>query len=133
MKREDRDLIEAARAVCGEFTLRDDFSAGSVGAAVRTADGNVYTGICIDIACGLGFCAEVAAVAEMLKHRETRIAAVAAVDHHGRLLAPCGRCREMMVQVDQRNANCRVLLKDSGETKLSELLPDHWLDEREGN
>ena len=35
-------LIEAARAVCGDFKLRDEFSAGGVGAAIRTAKGNVY-------------------------------------------------------------------------------------------
>jgi cytidine deaminase len=66
-------LIEAAKAVCGAFRLREAFSAGSVSAALLTAKGNMYTGICIDLACGLGFCAEVAAVAEMLKARETHM------------------------------------------------------------
>ena len=89
-------LVEAAKAVCGEFRMREDFSAGSAGAAILTADGNVYTGICIDLACGLGFCAEVAAVAEMLKHRETHITAFAAVCAGGVLGTPCGRCREMI-------------------------------------
>jgi len=60
------DLIAAAREVCSEFKLSDDFSAGSVGAAIRTVQGNTYTGICIDLACGLGFCAEVSAIAEMV-------------------------------------------------------------------
>ena len=50
-------LIEAARAVCGEFRLAEDFTAGSVGAALLTAGGHIYTGVCIDLACGLGFCA----------------------------------------------------------------------------
>ena len=57
-------LIEAAKAVCRAFSLREDFSAGSVGAAILTAKGNIYTSICINLACGLGFCTEVAAVAE---------------------------------------------------------------------
>jgi cytidine deaminase len=43
--------------------------------------GNIYTGICIDLGCGLGFCAEVAAIAQMLTHRETRIDEVVAA--HG--------------------------------------------------
>src|ERR671919_558386 len=92
-------LIKAAQVVCGAFKLREDFSAGSVGAAILTAKGNIYTGICIDLACGLGFCAEVAAVAEMLKARETHILAVVAVSTGGVLGAPCGRCRETMAQV----------------------------------
>ncbi len=131
MKPEDAHLVEAARAVCAEFPLRGDFSAGSVGAAVRTAEGNVYSGICIDLACGLGFCAEAAAVAEMLKHRETHIVAAVAVDRQGDPIAPCGRCREMIAQLDEKNLDCRILLRDGRVVTLSDLLPDHWLDERE--
>ena len=120
-------LIEAAKSVCGEFKLRNEFSAGSVGAAIRTAKGNIYTGICIDLACGLGFCAEVAAVAEMLKARETHIAAVVAVANSRVLGAPCGRCREMIAQVDTRNLDCAVVLGVDREIPLRKLLPQHWL------
>jgi cytidine deaminase len=120
-------LINAAKEVCGEFSLREDFSAGSVSAAIRTAQGKVYTGICIDLACGLGFCAEVAAVAEMLKHRETQISAIVTVSAGKVLGAPCGRCREMMVQVDAKNLDSMVILGENEEVSLRELLPDHWL------
>jgi cytidine deaminase len=135
MKSEDARLIEAAQAVWGGFQLHEgeDFSAGTVGAAIQTVDGNIYTGICIDLACGLGFCAEVAAVAEMLKHRETQIAAVVAVGRGGVLGAPCGRCREMIAQVDRGNLRCRVLLPDGEETTLAALLPDHWLEDKRNN
>ena len=51
------------------------------------AKGNIYTGICIDLSSGLGFCAEVAAIAEMLKQRETQIAQVVAVSGN-RILPP---------------------------------------------
>jgi len=122
-------LIAMARAVCGTFTLREDFSAGSVGAAILTANGNIYTGICIDLSCGLGFCAEVAAVAEMLKARETHILAVVAVSDGGVLVTPCGRCRETLTQIDSRNLDCAVILGDHKEVSLRMLLPDHWLTE----
>ena len=125
------ELIEAARSVCGVLKLRDEFSAGGVGAAVRTAKGNVYTGVCIDLASGLGFCAEVAAIAEMLKNRETHIAAVVAVSGK-RILPPCGRCREMMAQVDARNLDCRVIVEENLDVALRELLPRHWMD-KDGN
>lgn len=130
MKSQDAKLIEAAQAVWGGFKLREDgdFSAGTVGAAIQTVDGNIYTGICIDLACGLGFCAEASAIAEMLKQRETHIATVVAVGEDGILGAPCGRCREMIAQVDRRNLHCRVLLPDGRETTLAALLPDHWLE-----
>jgi cytidine deaminase len=119
-------LIEAARAVYGEFSLREDFSAGSVGAAIRTAAGNIYTGVCIDLASGLGFCAEVAAVAEMLKHRETHITDVVAVSGN-HILPPCGRCRETIAQIDIRNMDCHIVLDEERVVTLRQLLPDHWL------
>lgn len=119
-------LIEAARAVCGAFRLADDFGAGGVGAAIRTESGNVYTGICIDLACGLGFCAEVAAIAEMLKDRETQITQIVAVSD-SRILPPCGRCRETMAQIDSRNLDAEIILDVDKTVKLRQLLPEHWL------
>ena len=96
MKQTSANLIEVARAACGDFPLQDKFSAGGVGAAIRSADGHIYTGICIELGSGLGFCAEVAAIAEMLKHRQTQIDTVVAVSGK-RILPPCGRCRETML------------------------------------
>ena len=124
-------LIDAARAVCGRIELPDDFTAGDVGAAILTAKGNIYTGICIDLGCGLGFCAEVAAIADMLKHRETRIEAVVAVTAND-ILPPCGRCRETMVQIDDGNLDCRVIVDRDREVRLKTLLPEHWLFESDG-
>ena len=120
-------LIEAARKVTSEFPLsRKEFSAGSCGAALVTEAGNVYTGICIDVACGMGFCAEHAAVAEMLKHRETKIRAVVATSEKG-IVPPCGRCREMMLQIDRSNDATEVILGDDLVLPLNELLPKSWI------
>jgi cytidine deaminase len=125
------ELIAAARRVQGEFSLGADFSAGGVGAAVRGRSGRIYTGICVDVACGLGFCAEHAAIAEMLKHRESEIAAVAAVGA-GVIVAPCGRCRELMAQINPANLDCRVVLAEDRVVVLRTLLPEHWLDKIPG-
>ena len=121
------ELIAAARRVQGEFSLGADFSAGGVAAAVRGRSGRLYTGICLDLACGIGFCAEHAAVAEMLKHRESEIDAVVAVGP-GVILAPCGRCRELMAQINPANLDCRVVLGEERIVVLRTLLPEHWLD-----
>jgi cytidine deaminase len=122
-----RDLIAVARRIQGEFSLGADFSAGSVAAAVRSRSGRLYTGICLDLACGIGFCAEHAAVAEMLKHRETEIEVVVAVGAGG-ILAPCGRCRELMAQINPANLDCGVVLGEDRVVVLRTLLPEHWLD-----
>jgi cytidine deaminase len=124
------ELIEAARAVVSDLKLREDFSAGRVGAAIRTAQGNIYTGICIELGSGLGFCAEVAAIAQMLTHRETQINMVVAVTSD-RILSPCGRCRETMAQIDERNLDCKVVIGEEREVLLRDLLPHHWLTQGE--
>ena len=118
-------LIAAARSVYGELKL-GQFSAGSCGAAILTDHGDVFTGICIDLACGIGFCAEHAAIAEMLKSRQTRIVASVAVSGDV-ILPPCGRCREMMAQVDQANLDASIILKRDRVVPLRELLPEYWL------
>jgi cytidine deaminase len=120
------DLLAAARRVLGEFVLGEDRSAGSVAAALRTEAGHVYTGISLQLDCGIGFCAEHSAVAEMLKQRETRIAEIVAVAEEG-IRPPCGRCRELMLQVSPANADTRVAVADGQSVPLRELLPHHWL------
>lgn len=120
-------LLRLAEPLLGTLPLgRSDFTAASVAAAIRTRAGNTYTGVCVDVSCGLGFCAEHAAVAEMLKGRETEIEMVVAVGADGPL-APCGRCRELMVQVNPNNLGARVVLPGYRVVALRDLLPHPWM------
>lgn len=121
------ELISSARQILGEFDLGNELSAGSVAAALKTEAGNVYTGISLHMACGIGFCAEHSAIADMLKHRETQIAEIVAIGDEG-IRPPCGRCRELMLQVSPANANTRVAVAEGKSVPLRELLPHHWLD-----
>ena len=122
------ELLRHARALVGEFSLiKPSITAGAVGAALESASGRIYTGINLDLACGIGFCAEHSAVAEMLKHRETVVRRIVAVNEE-RIVAPCGRCREMLVQVDAHNLDCEVLLPDGVALPLRDLLPNAWLE-----
>ena len=118
-------LLADARAARRPLELPRDCSAGTVGAALVTADGERFTGLNLDLACGIGFCAEHSAVAEMLKTGRTRVAAVAAVGRRG-VLPPCGRCRELLIQIDPANADARVLVAPGETVTLGELLPRHW-------
>jgi cytidine deaminase len=63
----------------------------------------------------------------MLKHRESEIDAVVAVGAEV-ILAPCGRCRELMAQINPANLDCRVVLAEDRVVSLRTLLPEHWLD-----
>lgn len=122
----DEELIEAARALTGRFTPSEDCCAGKVAAALETTSGHIFTGICIDTACSLGFCAEHSAVAEMLKARESEIHRIVAVNVEGHVLAPCGRCRELLLQVNPSNRQTRVIVAPGEVASLEELLPRRW-------
>jgi cytidine deaminase len=97
-----------------------------VGAAALSESGVVYTGCSVELRCGIGFCAEHSAVADMLKHRESRIRAIVAVNDDGVVLPPCGRCREMLYQVDPSNLDSDVVLARDEVVKLRDLLPRPW-------
>lgn len=121
-------LIDVALPLLGEMRLgRPDMTAATVAAAVLSKSGRVYTGVCLHVSCGIGLCAEHSAIAEMIKGRETQIEMIVAVCSDG-VIPPCGRCRELMVQVDPRNFDAIVTLPRGRVATLRELLPEHWLD-----
>ena len=129
MSADRESLVEQAKALVGEFALtKPSLTAGAVGAALESSSGRIYTGINLDLACGIGFCAEHSAMAEMLKARETVVRRMVAVNAE-RIVAPCGRCRELLVQVDPRNLDCEVLLPNDASATLRELLPNAWLEQ----
>ncbi len=120
---EIKELIEEAKKINADFVLSNEyFRAGNVSAALITKKGNIYTGICIDIGCGIGFCAEHAAIAEMLKNRETEISMIVAVSS-GSIYPPCGRCRELMYQINNDNIRTKVIIGENKTVTLDKLLP----------
>jgi cytidine deaminase len=116
-------LIELAASLARPFAPSEDCTAGTVAAALVTRAGDLYTGVCVDTACSLGCCAEHAAVAEMLKVRQSEVRVAVAVTSEGTILPPCGRCRELLWQVDRRNATTWVVLGAEEGAMLAELLP----------
>jgi cytidine deaminase len=124
----DSELIAEARAHVRPVQLsHHGMDAATVASAILTKRGNLFTGISVHLSCGIGFCAEHAAVAEMLKAGETEIETIVACNRSS-ILPPCGRCRELLVQVDRRNFACRVILAEDEAVLLRRLLPHHWLE-----
>ena len=110
----------------------DLLTAGGVAAAILTAAGNVYTGVCIDTACTLGMCAERSAIANMITNGESRIVRLVCVMGDGRVGMPCGACREFMMQLDKDSPGLEILADaETGKTvRLRELMPHWWGAER---
>lgn len=123
-------LIKRAKEVVGAYALNgfEGNSAGNVAAALVSKKGNIYTGICINSACGIGFCAEASAIAEMLKNRETEIEMIVALTDKGNVIPPCGRCRELLFQIDRRNLQTKIIVSENEMMELRELLPNTWAD-----
>jgi cytidine deaminase len=120
----NREMIEKAKTVLKPRELFLGNSAGDVGCALLSSRGNLYLGVCIDISSGIGFCAEHAAIAAMITAGESSIAKIVAVWGENTVLPPCGRCRELIYQIDETNLECtEVILGEDRAVKLKELLP----------
>ena len=123
-----KKLYRAAVEVQNGRTVSPFIDAGGVAAAILTKDGNIYEGVCIDTASGLGMCAERNAMANMLTHGESRIDKVVAVMPDGRVGSPCGACREFMMQLDRDSGEIEILvdLETEKTVRLKDLVPDWW-------
>ena len=97
------DLILKATEVLNPRQLSSAAEAGSVAAALLTDSGQIYTGICIETKCSMGFCAEHAAAAAMITARESHVVKMVAINKRGNVLPPCGRCREFISQLNDKN------------------------------
>lgn len=122
------ELYKIAKSVTNPRKLSEDADAGGVGAAILTDKGNVYTGVCIDTACSMGFCAEHAAVAAMITAGENRVVKMIAVGYKGNIMPPCGRCREFISQMHDKNLDTEVMVKEGVVVTMRELLPYDWRD-----
>jgi len=120
------ELYQRAKSVLNPRKLSEYAEAGGVGAAILSASGTVYVGVCIDTACSLGFCAEHAAAAAMITAGESHVLKMIAVGWNGAIMPPCGRCREFISQLHDDNLYTEVLVGTGVSLTLRELLPYDW-------
>ena len=120
-------LFEAARdAMAKSHSPYSDFP---VGAAILTAEGTVYTGANMEvISYPEGWCAETSAIAAMVcgagtaEGRRIEEVVVVAEPVDGRMVSPCGGCRQRLAEFagpetrlhlcDRDGVTDTVLLKD---------------------
>lgn len=123
-----RELYDLAKQKLRPRVLSPFVEAGGVAAAVLTADGNVYTGVCIDTACTLGICAERNAIANMITNGEQLIVKLVCVMGDGRVGMPCGACSELLMQLHPDSPKMQILvdLQTEKSMSLQALMPDWW-------
>jgi len=124
----DEELVRAASDV-----LRRNFEVGRhhVGAAIRTRDGRVYTGVHVGSR-RINICAEEVTIGTALSAGERDFAAVASVimmlpEDEPAVTSPCGVCREVL---SFYGPDMTVIYVDHGvlrKTRMADLLPGQWL------
>ena len=123
-------LYEAACAVRNERRISDYVTCGEVSAAILSGTGKIYTGVCIDTCSTLGICAERNAIFNMITNGEQEIEKVIAILPDGSSGAPCGACRELMVQLMPEKYKGVEIMMDYQKEKvvtLGELTPSWWI------
>lgn len=123
-------MYEAAKAVQNDRRISEYVEAGGVAAAILSASGKIYTGVCIDTCSTLGICAERNAIFNMITCGEQEIKRVLAIMPDGRCGAPCGACRELMVQLmPDKYKNIEILMDYESQRVLTlgELTPEWWI------
>lgn len=92
-----------------------------VGAAALVDDGRVVTGCNVENASyGVTLCAECGLVSSLAATGGGRLVAFTCVDGHGAVLAPCGRCRQLLFEHGGR----ALLVETAGGIRtMDEVLP----------
>ena len=123
-------MYAAAAAVRAERRISEYVTCGEVSAAILSSSGKIYTGVCIDTCSTLGICAERNAIFNMITNGEQEIEKVLAILPDGSSGAPCGACRELMVQLMPEKYKEVQIMMDRKEERvmtLGELTPEWWI------
>ena len=125
------EMYNAAKAVLKSVTISDYVTAGEVSAAVLSKSGKIYTGVCIDTCSALGICAERNAIFNMITNGEYEIDKVLCIPPNIGKGAPCGACRELMVQLmpgKYKDIEIMIDYSSGRVMKLGELTPEWWIE-----
>jgi cytidine deaminase len=97
------------------------YSKFPVGVAGLVDDGRIVVGCNVENASyGLGLCAECGMVSALAASGGGRLVAVYCVDAKGNALAPCGRCRQLLLEHGGKELQ---VMGEAGILTMDELLP----------
>lgn len=97
------------------------YSGLNVGAAGLVDDGGIVTGCNVEnVSYGLALCAECGLVSNLFDSGGGRLVAIACVDGDDNVLMPCGRCRQVLLEVGGPEL---LVFSPDGPRRLDSLLP----------
>ena len=121
------ELFAAAKAA--RTKAYAPYSRFSVGAAIRTPSGAIYSGGNVENAAyPEGWCAETSAIAAMAQAGERRIAEICVVGDGEALCTPCGGCRQRIREFADDSTLVHVAGPEGVRAtfRLAALLPDSF-------
>jgi len=121
------ELLGAARAA--QANAYAPYSRFKVGAALRTADGAVFSGCNVENAAyPQGSCAEAGAIAAMALAGKRRIAEILVVGDGDALCTPCGGCRQRIREFADPSTAIHIAGPEGVRASftLAELLPESF-------
>ena len=124
------EMYKAAKSVLNERRISEYVTCGEVSASIFSKSGKIYTGVCIDTCSTLGICAERNAIFNMVTNGEQEIDKVLCIPPDGSNGAPCGACRELMVQLmPDTYKDIKIMLDYDSERiiKLGNITPEWWI------
>lgn len=124
------EMYKAAKTVQNKRKISKYIEAGSVAAAILSDKNKIYTGVCIDTCSTLGICAERNAIFNMITNGEQKIKKVLTIMANGKTGAPCGACRELLIQLmpnDYKDIEIMLDYKNKKIIKLGEITPEWWI------
>ncbi|MBO5745412.1 MAG: cytidine deaminase [Clostridia bacterium] len=123
-------MYEAAQKVLNARRISEYVTCGEVAAAICSGSGKIYTGVCIDTCSTLGICAERNAIFNMITNGESKIDKVLCILPDGSNGAPCGACRELMVQImagEYQDIEIMLDYKSGRTVRLGQITPEWWI------
>ena len=122
----NEEMLALAREKLNPVVRGEHCETGFVSALIEGKNGRFYAGVNIDLACGLGFCAERAAAAAMTADGECVAKRTVCVNKEGAPMTPCGSCREFLMLLSPENAAAEFYLGGGRTMALAEFLPMPW-------
>jgi cytidine deaminase len=119
----DDRLFEAAKTA--RLKAYAPYSQFSVGAALRSTDGNVFTGCNVEnVSFGLTMCAERIAVGQAILAGARTFDELTLVSESAEPVVPCGACRQVLAEfTPDLHITSSTIAGVTAHFELSELLP----------
>ncbi|RDW69006.1 cytidine deaminase family protein [Aspergillus mulundensis] len=121
---EEAALVDTATATINSISISEDHSVAS---AAMASDGRIFTGVNVYHFTG-GPCAELVVLGVAAAAGATRLTHIVAVgNNHRGILSPCGRCRQVLLDL-QPEIRVIVGQKDNERcVPIAELMPCSYL------